>query len=60
MKHKAANIFFILGIIFYIFAAILALNNVNFDLVFVLIGIILLAVGLFFTAKCKITKNSFK
>lgn len=60
MKHKVANIFFILAIIFYIFAAILALNNVNFDLVFVLIGIILLAVGLFFTVKCKISKNSFK
>ena len=45
MKHRL--IFFILGIIFYAFAAILALNGINFDLALVSISIIFLAAGLF-------------
>ena len=46
MRHRL--IFFILGAIFYAFAAILALNGINFDLVLVSISIVFLAAGLFF------------
>ena len=46
MRHRL--IFFILGIIFYAFAAILALNSISFDLILVSISIVFLAAGLFF------------
>ena len=58
MRHRL--IFFILGIIFYAFSAILALNGINFDLILVSISIVFLALGLFADAKQKMAKKPFK
>lgn len=58
MRHRL--VFFILAILFYAFAAILALNSISFDLALVSVSIVFLALGLFAAAKQKMAKKPFK